>query len=106
MTSPRPSPKIHDRASFPSNESIDLGDHEHKDWEWRVDALARVLGAKGITRVDQMRRAIESLSPERYEGSSYYDKWSMALEALLVEKGLLKTAEIDDRAAASQARQA
>ena len=106
MTSPKPSPRIHDRASFPSNEPIDLGDHEHKDWEWRVDALARVLASKGITGVDQLRRAIESLSPERYEGSNYYERWRSGLEILLVEKGILTTQEIDQRAAASQALRA
>lgn len=106
MTSPQPSPKIHDRASFPSNEPIDLEDHEHKDWEWRVDALARVLAAKGISGTDQLRRAIESIPPERYEGSNYYEKWSMALETLLVEKGLLTTQEIDERAASARVPQA
>ena len=45
-----------------------------------------------------MRRAIESLPLERYEASSYYERWSAALEALLVEKGLLATAEVDARA--------
>lgn len=96
-------PKVHDRGSFPSDEPIDLGDHQHKDWEWRVDALARVLASKGITGVDQLRRAIESLPLERYEGLNYYERWSAALEILLVEKGILSTDEIDRRAAESLA---
>jgi nitrile hydratase len=46
-----------------------------------------------------MRRAIESLPPERYEALSYYEKWTAALELLLVEKGILTAAEIDAKTA-------
>ena len=42
-----------------------------------------------------MRRAIESLDDERYVAVSYYEKWTAALEILLVEKGVLTTEEID-----------
>tara|TARA_B100001013_G_C24594939_1_gene436371 strand:+ start:1105 stop:1269 length:165 start_codon:yes stop_codon:yes gene_type:complete len=42
-----------------------------------------------------MRRAIESLDDERYVAMGYYEKWTAALEILLVEKGVLTTEEID-----------
>ncbi|MCE2469503.1 MAG: nitrile hydratase subunit beta [Dehalococcoidia bacterium] len=90
--------KPHDRGGWPTDERVDTHDHAHMDWEWRTDALARVLSAKGVISTDQMRRAIESLPLERYEASSYYERWSAAVEALLVEKGLLATAEVDARA--------
>jgi len=48
-----------------------------------------------ILRVDEMRRAIESIEPGRYETCGYYERWLIALETLLVEKGVLPREEID-----------
>ncbi len=59
----------------------------------------RVLGRKGIRSTDEMRRAIESLDLERYESMSYYERWTAALEILMVEKGILSTEEIDRKMA-------
>ena len=44
-------------------------------------------------------RVIESLPPAQYETLSYYEKWTAALEILLIEKGILTAAEIDARMA-------
>ncbi|MGH3108936.1 MAG: hypothetical protein ACRDN7_10085, partial [Rubrobacter sp.] len=51
---------------------------------------------------DELRRAIESL--EDYRDLSYYERWVAATEKLLVEKGVLTSAEIDERAAEIQRR--
>ncbi len=91
--------RVHDRGGWPTEEPIDRSEHELMDWERRMDALHRVLGGKGIRSTDEMRRAIESLPPERYESMSYYERWTAALEILLVEKGILTTEEIDRQAA-------
>ena len=45
--------------------------------------------------MDELRRAIEALTPERYEALSYYERWTEAVEALLIEKGVLTAAELD-----------
>ena len=87
-------PKVHDRGGWPTNEPIDQGDHQLMDWERRVDGLRSVLGQKGLVKTDELRRAIESLPPEQYESLSYYERWTAALELLLVEKGLLTREEI------------
>jgi nitrile hydratase len=42
-----------------------------------------------------MRRTIEGLPPGRYESLSYYERWTEAVEALLIEKGVLTAAELD-----------
>jgi nitrile hydratase len=42
-----------------------------------------------------MRRTIESFSPETYEKLSYYERWITAIEALMIEKGILTREEID-----------
>ena len=90
-------PKVHDRGGWPNEDPIDRSEHMLMDWEVRVDSLHMVLGAKGIRTTDEMRRAIESLELDKYESLSYYEKWTAALEILMLEKGILKTAEIDHK---------
>ena len=92
-------PRVHDRGGWPTDEPIDRSEHAHADWELRVDALHQVLGRKGLRSTDEMRRAIESLPPEEYESIGYYERWTAALEILLVEKGILTTEEIDRKMA-------
>lgn len=95
-------PEVHDRGGWPTAEPIAQEEHSLADWERRVDALHNVLGAKGLRRTDEMRRAIESLPPEQYETMSYYERWTAALEILLLEKGILTAEEIDARMAARE----
>jgi hypothetical protein len=91
-------PRVHDRGGWPNQEPIDRNEHQLMDWERRMDALHAVLGAKGLRSTDEMRRAIESLPPEQYESLSYYERWTAALEILLLEKGVLTRDEIDRKA--------
>ncbi len=88
-------PKVHDRGGWPNEDPIDLTEHDMEDWERRVDSLNSVLGEKGLKNTDQLRRAIESLSQDKYETLSYYEKWTEAMEALLVEQGVMTTEEIE-----------
>ena len=94
-------PAAHDRGGRPADLQTPINQHEHTlaDWERRVDAVHQALGARGIRTTDEMRRAIESLPPAQYEALSYYERWTAALEILLIEKGILTAAEIDARAA-------
>ena len=92
-------PKPHDMGGLPNDTPIDQDEHQYMDWEVRMDALHQVLGQKGIRRTDEMRRASESLEPDVYNSTSYDEKWTAALEILLVEKGILTTEEIDAKAA-------
>ena len=87
--------KVHDRGGWTNETPIDLSEHQIMDWEQRVDALHSVLSSKGLRTTDEMRRAIESLDEERYVSMGYYERWTAALEILLVEKGVLTTQEID-----------
>ena len=94
----------HDRGGWPTDEPIDRSDHQNMDWEVRMDALHQVLGRKGLRTTDEMRRAIESLEPELYESLSYYERWTAALEILMVEKGVLTSEEIDRKMAQLEQR--
>jgi nitrile hydratase len=89
--------QTHDRGGWPTDEPIDREEHVLSDWERRVDAMHNVLSEKGLRRTDEMRRAIESLTPETYEACSYYERWTAALEILLLEKGVVSKEEMESK---------
>jgi nitrile hydratase subunit beta len=89
---------VHDRGGWPDAGPIERAEHDYAMWEKRTDAMLRILTRdQHIIRVDELRRAIESISPKDYETMSYYERWITAIEALIIEKGLLSREEIDRR---------
>jgi nitrile hydratase len=90
---------IHDRGGWPTEQPIDRSEHELADWELLTDAIVGALRGRGLIGVDELRRGIESMPPDAYEGASYYERWLYALELLLGEKGVLAPGELDQRAA-------
>jgi nitrile hydratase len=66
----------------------------HEEWEGRVMAITRVIGANGGINIDMQRFGRESLPPEAYLASSYYRKWFLAIENQIVERGLVGADEI------------
>jgi nitrile hydratase subunit beta len=66
----------------------------HTEWEARVLAMVRAMGAAGAFNIDTSRYFRETLPPEVYLGSSYYRKWLLGLEDLLVDKGFVGADEI------------
>lgn len=93
-------PGVHDRGGWPDAGPINKAEHELSFWEKRTDALLVLLSsaARRVVRVDELRRAIESLPSEAYETMSYYERWIIAIETLLIEKSVLTKAEIDQKA--------
>jgi hypothetical protein len=87
--------RTHDRGGWPEAGPIDRAEHAYSMWERPTDAIRGVLGAKQLIRTDELRRAVESIEPALYEQLRYYERWIVAIEALLIEKGLLSRAEID-----------
>ena len=92
---------IHDMGGSPEG-PVDRGQHEVEDWERLADAINGALGAKGLQSTDELRRSIESL--EEYRELSYYERWVAATEKLLIEKDVLSSDEIDERAAEIERR--
>ena len=88
---------VHDRGGMPSTAPIDRSEHELADWEILTDALLGALSIRGVVNVDEMRRGIESMSPEDYERASYYERWLYSAEKILTEKGILAPGELDAR---------
>ena len=90
---------VHDMGGQPRDEPIDRSEHALMDWERRTNALVGALREKSLINTDELRRGIESIPAQEYESLTYYERWSASLELLLVEKGVLTSNEIDDRAA-------
>ncbi len=99
-------PKVHDRGGWPDAGPINRAEHQYTIWEKRTDALMGLLSAaeRRIIRTDELRRAIESIEPDRYEKLTYYERWITAIEKLLVEKGVLTRAEIERKVGELDAR--
>ena len=90
---------VHDRGGLGTDEPIDRSEHTLEDWEVLTDALAGALAKRGLVKVDELRRGIESIPPEEYERASYYERWLFSMETILTEKGVLAAGELDRRAA-------
>ena len=89
---------VHDRGGWPAAGPVERAEHDYAMWEKRTDAMLRVLTRdQRIMRVDELRRAIESIPPKDYETMSYYERWITAIETLIIEKGLLTREDIDRR---------
>ena len=87
----------HDIGGLPGAGPIDKSQHELADWEILADAVNQALGAKGVKRTDEMRRAREEMDSEAYRKMNYYERWIASIETILIEKGILKKDEIDQK---------
>ena len=88
---------VHDRGGWPTDAPIDRSEHELADWELLTDAIVGALDAEGVMNVDELRRGIESMPPAEYDRASYYERWLYSVEAVLTEKGVLASGELDRR---------
>jgi nitrile hydratase subunit beta len=66
----------------------------HSDWEARALALNRAMSYARAWNIDMSRAAIEELAPAVYLTRSYYEKWLMRLEQLLLARGLVDADEM------------
>ena len=76
---------------------VDTEAHDPTVWEKQIDAMRALVGAKGIIKLDEHRRYVESLGHDVYETLNYYERWAGALMRGLVDKGVLTQDEIDER---------
>ena len=66
----------------------------HADWEARVLAMVRAMGAAGAFNIDTSRYYREALPPHVYLASSYYEKWLLGLEDMLMDKGFIAAEDV------------
>jgi nitrile hydratase subunit beta len=87
----------HDMGGLPAGK-VEPVEHEYEDWERRIDALmmfcSGVKGKKRLLTVDELRKNIESLTPEAYDRLAYYEKWVTALTQALIQRGVITTADL------------
>ena len=89
----------HDIGGLPGAGPIDQAEHELSDWEILADAVNQALGARGVKRTDEMRRAREQMDSTLYRDMTYYERWIASIEAILIEKNILTKDEIDRKLA-------
>lgn len=87
---------MHDLGGVPRYmcEPVDTEPHELTDFDREVDAIRQILGAKQVMSVDELRRGIEALPEAEYLRLSYYERWTRAITAILLEKGVFSEAEL------------
>lgn len=97
----------HDMGGQPAGPVSPSG-HEIESWEKRIEAIVRCMQLREtpIITIDELRRGIEELPPKLYDSLTYYERWIASLTAILVEKGVLTRAEIEQRMAAIKAARA
>jgi nitrile hydratase subunit beta len=66
----------------------------HHHWEGRVLAMSRAIGVFRAWTIDTSRYAIELLSPAVYLTASYYERWFLRNQRLLIERGLIDADEV------------
>jgi nitrile hydratase len=89
---------VHDMGGMDGFGKVEIEPNEpvfHAKWEGRVMALVRAMGAAGAFNIDTSRFYREALPPHIYLGSSYYKKWLLGLQDLLVDKGYVAPEEVE-----------
>jgi len=66
----------------------------HHRWEGRVLAMSRAIGVFRAWTIDTSRYAIELMAPSFYLSRSYYEKWFLRNQNLLIERGLIDADEV------------
>jgi nitrile hydratase len=66
----------------------------HEPWEGRVLAMQRAMGYAGAWHIDHSRFAQEKLPAATYLTASYYQRWALALEKNLIERGFATAEEL------------
>jgi len=90
---------VHDMGGMDGFGAIPREENEpvfHADWERRAFALALATMGGRHYNVDEVRRTIERMPPVQYLASSYYERWLYAIESLLIEKGVISGADLDE----------
>jgi nitrile hydratase subunit beta len=88
---------IHDMGGMDGFGKVEPEQNEpvfHAAWEGRCLALNRAMGYARLWTIDETRAGIEELPPDVYLTSSYYKKWAVRLENLVVARGLADADEV------------
>ena len=95
---------VHDMGGMDGFGKIEPEPNEpafHAPWEGRVLAMQRAMGYAGAWPIDASRFAQERLPPRVYLAASYYQRWALAMETNVIERGY---ADADELSAGHAAR--
>lgn len=68
--------------------------YEH--WELQVSGMVSLLVRTGRLTIYELRRGIEGLPPAVAASATYYEKWTLSTITMLLERGIISTAEWDE----------
>ena len=96
---------IHDLGGLPAG-PVERDEHEYAQWEKRVDALMMLLSHKDrqLVKVDELRRNIEGLGADAYDGMGYYERWMHAIVQTLIQRGVISIDELGRKMAEQAGR--
>ncbi len=89
---------IHDMGGMHGFGPIELEENEpvfHEPWEGRVRAMRSTLPE--VSSPYGGRFLIESIPPDLYLKSSYFERWLLAFEDALLRKGVVTAEELDEK---------
>lgn len=89
---------IHDMGGMDGFGKVEVEQNEppfHAKWEGRVMAMQRAMGFAGAWHIDHARYAQERIPPHIYLEASYYQKWALAMETNVIERGFAGKDELD-----------
>ncbi len=73
--------------------AVPLADHEMATWEKRSNAVAAALRQKGLATLDEQRRHVEALN-ESYHKHGYFERHLLAWAQIVIDRGLVTSAEL------------
>ncbi len=78
---------------------IDRTEHPPSFEEQRIDAMLMLLSdqRRRLIRVDEHRRTMEQFGENFYWQLSYYERWLHSITSLMLEKGIVSRAELEER---------
>jgi nitrile hydratase beta subunit len=88
---------VHDMGGMDGFGKVEAEKNEpvfHAPWEGRVLAMQRSMGYAGAWHIDHSRFAQEKLPPTTYLGVSYYQRWALAMESNVLERGYVTPEEL------------
>jgi nitrile hydratase len=88
---------IHDMGGMDNMGPLVVEQNEprfHADWERTIFPIAIALLGAGYFKLDEVRRATETIPPGVYLNMPYYEGWMRSIVSLLLEKKLITEEEL------------
>ena len=86
---------FHDVGGVSGVPPIDFETPPYEHWELQVAGMVSCVVRGGNMTIYEMRRAVEALPPAVAATVTYYEKWTLATIAILLERGILSSVELD-----------